>query len=177
MAASATLSQLQPTCNSLTPRHGILTLYGYGIRVSVDRGHLLVKDGIGLDRHQGRFARVRHGLRRLVVIGSDGFVSLAALRWLADQNAAFVMLERNGRVLVTTGPVRSSDARLRRAQALAFRSAVGLEIARELIDKKLAGQEQVVRTKLNRPKAADVIAGCRKLLETAGSIERVAILE
>jgi hypothetical protein len=29
-------------------------------------------------------------------------VSLAALRWLADQNASFVMLERNGSVLVTT---------------------------------------------------------------------------
>ncbi len=47
-----------------------------------------------------------HGLRRLVVIGSDGFISLAALRWLADQNAAFVMLERDGHVLATTGPVK-----------------------------------------------------------------------
>jgi len=40
----------------------------------------------------------------LVVIGSDGMISLAALRWLADQNAAFVMLERDGRVLANTGP-------------------------------------------------------------------------
>jgi|SRR5579871_271371 len=161
----------------VSPRHGVMTLSGYNIKVRVDRGHLTFEDGIGAERHRWRLPRVGHGLERLVVIGNEGFVSLAALRWLADQNAAFVMLERNGRVLVTTGPVRSSDARLRRAQALAFRSAVGLEIARELIDKKLAGQEQVVRTKLNRPKAADVIAGCRKLLETAGSIERVAILE
>jgi hypothetical protein len=28
----------------------------------------------------------------LVVIGSEGMVSLAALRWLADQDAAFVTL-------------------------------------------------------------------------------------
>ena len=96
-----------------------MTLYGYGISVHVDRGHLVLKDGIGSDRSEGRFARVGHGLRRLVVIGSDGFVSLAALRWLADQNAAFIMLERDGSVLATTGPVRSSDSRLRRAQALA----------------------------------------------------------
>jgi hypothetical protein len=47
-------------------------------------------------------------------------VSLAALRWLADQDAAFVMLDRDGSVLATTGPVRSSDAKLRRAQALAI---------------------------------------------------------
>jgi hypothetical protein len=59
----------------------VITLYGYGISVHVDRGHLALKDGIGSDRHEGRFSRVGHGLRRLVVIGSDGFVSLAALRW------------------------------------------------------------------------------------------------
>jgi hypothetical protein len=36
-------------------------------------------------------------------------ISLSALRWIADQNASFVMLERDGRVLTTTGPVRASD--------------------------------------------------------------------
>ena len=95
-------------------------LYHYGIQVRVDRGHLLIEDGIGADRSQGRFPRVGHGLKRLVVIGSDGMVSLAALRWLADQDAAFVLLERDGKVLCTTGPVCPSDARLRRAQALAM---------------------------------------------------------
>ena len=40
-----------------------------------------------------------------------------------------------------TGPVRPSDAKLRRAQSLAAQSDTALRIARELIDKKLAGQE------------------------------------
>ena len=97
-------------------RHGVVTLSGYGISVKVDRGHLLVEDGIGANRQRARFPRVGHGLKRLVVIGSDGMISLSALRWLADQKAAFVMLERDGSVLATTGPVRPSDARLRRAQ-------------------------------------------------------------
>ena len=82
------------------------------------------------DRSEARFARVGHGLRRLVVIGSDGFVSFAALRWLADQDAAFVMLERDGSVLAVTGPVRPSDARLRRAQALANTNGTALEISK-----------------------------------------------
>jgi len=64
-------------------------------------------------------------------------VSLAALRWLADQKAAFVMLERDGSVLAVTGPVRPSDARLRRAQALANHSGAALQIARELITQKM----------------------------------------
>ena len=105
-------------------RQGVVTLTGYGITVRVDRGHLLVEDGIGADRRQARLPRVGHGLKRLVVIGADGMVSLAALRWLADQDAAFVMLDRDGSVLATTGPVRPSDARLRRARL--WRSSLGL---------------------------------------------------
>jgi hypothetical protein len=68
----------------------------YGIQVRVDRGHLLLEDGIGPNRY-ARLPRVGHGVKRLVVIGSDGIVSLAALRWLADQDASFVMLERSSR--------------------------------------------------------------------------------
>ncbi len=58
-------------------------------------------------RRSARFARVGHGLKRLVVIGCDGVVSLAALRWLHDQDAAFVMLDRIGKVIATIGPVKT----------------------------------------------------------------------
>ena len=54
-----------------------------------DRGHLLLEDGIGAARSSRRLPRVGHGLKRLVVIGSDGLIALAALRWLADQKVAF----------------------------------------------------------------------------------------
>src|SRR5205814_10400207 len=97
---------------------GVLTLQGYAIRVSVSQGHLVLEDGIGPERRTLRLSRIAHGLKRLVIIGSDGFVSLSALRWLADQNAAFILLERDGKLITVTGPVRSSAARLRRAQAL-----------------------------------------------------------
>jgi len=170
MAASATVSQLQQFRNFLAPRNGVVTLFGYGIKVYVDRGHLILKDGIGSDRCEARFARVRHGLRRLVVVGSDGMVSLSALRWLADQDAAFVMLERDGSVLVTTGPVRPSDARLRRAQSMANQTGHGLQISRELIGQKLAAQEQLVLKKLAAPDAAHVIAQARSMLVVAASI-------
>jgi CRISPR/Cas system-associated endonuclease Cas1 len=111
----------------------VVTLFGYGTTVRVERGHLILEDGIASDRRCARFPRVGHGLKRLVVIGSDGMISFSALRWLADQNAAFVMLERDGKVLATTGPVRPSDARLRRAQSLAHHSGVALQIAKERI--------------------------------------------
>jgi CRISPR-associated endonuclease Cas1 len=173
MAASATVPQVSQSGNSLTPRHGVVTLFGHGIAVHLDRGHLILKDGICGERREARLARVGHGLRRLILIGSDGFVSLAALRWLADQDAAFVMLERDGSIIATTGPVRSSDARLRRAQSLAHQSGAALQIARELIDLKLVGQERLARDLLHNSSVAESIASARAALATAESIEAV----
>ncbi len=177
MAASANVYQLPHSSNLLTPRHGTLTLYGYGIRVYVERGHLIVKDGIGCDRHEGRFARVGHGLRRLVVIGSDGFVSLSALNWLANQEAAFLMLERDGKLLLATGPTGPWDARLRRSQALARNTHVALDIARELITQKLTGQEQIARDRLEDQAVADTIAQARADVGAADTIEMIRLLE
>jgi CRISPR-associated endonuclease Cas1 len=178
MAASKTVPHFGQSHNSLVPRHGVLTLFGYGIQVRVDRGHLLVEDGIGADRRQVRFPRVGHGLQRLVVIGSDGMISLAALRWLADQkDAAFVMLDRDGSVLATTGPVRPSDSRLRRAQGMALQTGAALFIARELISQKLVGQEQVARTKLLDSKTADSIAQFRTAVASAKTIAAICLLE
>jgi len=158
-------------------RHGIVTLFGYGIQVRIDRGHLLLEDGIGVDRRQARLPRVGHGVKRLVVIGSDGMVSLSALRWLGDQKVAFTLLERDGTVLLTTGPVRPSDARLRRAQSLASQSGVAVRIARELIDKKIAGQEQVARYKLLANDCADTIGRYRAELGKADSPEAIRQVE
>jgi len=176
MAATKTVYQVQQSNNSL-PRHGVLTVYGYGIQVRVDRGHLLVEDGIGAERRQSRFPRVGHGLRRLVVIGSDGIVSLTALRCLADQDAAFVMLDRDGSVLATTGPVRPSDSKLRRAQALAAQTGVDVTIAREMISRKLAGQERVAGEKLHDNAAAQEIAGYRLALAETDTVDAIRSLE
>jgi CRISPR-associated endonuclease Cas1 len=104
-------------------------------------------------------------------------VSLAALRWLADQGAAFVMLERDGSILATTGPVRSSDAKLRRAQALAHSSGAALRITRELISRKLAAQEQVARLKLLDSGTADAIARFRAEVPTGDSIMTIRLIE
>jgi CRISPR-associated endonuclease Cas1 len=173
VAATKTVSQLVQSHNSLTPRHGVVTLFGYGIQVRVDRGHLILEDGIGADRQHWRLPRVGHGLKRLVVVGSDGMISLAALRWLADQGAAFTMLDRIGRVLAVTGPVSPSDAKLRRAQALAHQNGKALEIARELIRIKLEGQERVVREKLKDLPTADGIARLRERLSVAEDLDVV----
>jgi len=179
MAATQTVPQHLKHCNftPIVTQRGVVTLFGYGIKAQVDRGHLILEDGIGPERREARFPRVGHGLRRLVVIGADGFVSLAALRWLADQDASFVMLNRDGSVLATTGPVRPSDSRLRRAQSLAHQTGAAVHISRGLISQKLEGQERIVRTGLQDAALADKIASFRSLLAEANTVEAVRQLE
>jgi CRISPR-associated endonuclease Cas1 len=181
MAATQNVRQLPQSHNSsaelIVPRHGVVTLFGYGIQVRVGGGHLVLLDGIGPDRRYARLPRVGHGLKRLVVIGSDGMISLAALRWLSDQDVAFTMLERDGKVLAVTGPVCPSDVKLRRSQALANSSGAALRISRELIGQKLAAQERVARYKLLDSRTADAIARFTTELPRADSITTIRLIE
>jgi CRISPR-associated endonuclease Cas1 len=179
MAATQNVPQLPQHRNfiPIAPHHGVVTLHGYGISVRVDRGHLILEDGIGPVRRYGRFPRVNHGLQRLIVIGSDGAVSFSALRWLADQDAAFAMLERNGSVLAMTGPVRPSDSRLRRAQSLAHQTGAALQISRGLISQKLEGQERIIRGAFQDSVLADRIAFLRTQLAEAKTVEAVRQFE
>jgi CRISPR-associated endonuclease Cas1 len=175
--ASVNLPAWTESHQPITPKLGTVTLYGYGSSVRVDRGHLVIEDGIGPERRSARFARVGHGLKRVVVIGVDGMVSFSALRWLADQNAAFVMLNRDGSVLATTGPVSPSDVRLRRAQSLAHQSDLALRIARELIDQKLRRQEHIIGKYFHDSPATESIAKARIKLMSAKSSDDIRVFE
>jgi CRISPR-associated endonuclease Cas1 len=177
MAASIFLQQGLTSRKSPIGRHGVLTVSGFGIRIRMQSGCLEIEDGVGTDRHYVRLPRVGHHLKRLICIGSDGYVSLSALKWLEAQDVSFVLLERNGKVQCVTGPVRPSEARLRRRQALAAGNGVGLEIARTLIDAKLSGEERVLREQLNSRTAADVISGFRQKLSSADSFDRIRVVE
>jgi CRISPR-associated endonuclease Cas1 len=102
---------------------------------------------------------------------------LAALKWLRDQDVTLSFLERNGKVLSVVGPAGSSDAKLRRAQAIAIGNGVGLEICRRLIDAKLQGQEHVLRERLNCQLTADTVAGFRNRLGSAENFDAIRNLE
>jgi len=140
-------------------------------------GHLQMEDGIGPERRKFRLPRVNHRLKRLVCIGDDGFITLSALTWLSDVGASFVMLNRLGKVRVMTGPTSPSEARLRRAQALALGNGTAVKIARDLISAKLTGQEMLVREKLKNVNAANSIAGLEKRLADTDTVDGIRSIE
>ena len=101
------------------PRTGVVVAHGYGVKVYVERGHLVVHDGVGRVRQTRRFARATGGLRRLVIIGHTGFVTFEAARWLRDIGAAYMQLDTTGEVLLClprtstepSGPAARSSSR------------------------------------------------------------------
>ena len=60
MAASNTLQH--PLAVPQISKLGVLTLYGFGIRVTMQAGHLQTECGIGPDRLKLRLPRVGHRL-------------------------------------------------------------------------------------------------------------------
>jgi CRISPR-associated endonuclease Cas1 len=175
MAASHTLSH-SPAIRQIS-RLGILTLYGYGIRVTMQAGHLQIEDGIGPERRRFCLPRVNHRLKRLVCIGDDGFITLSALKWLTEVDASFVMLDRLGKVRVVTGPTSASESRLRRAQALAIGNGMGVKLARELIAAKLTGQKTLIRERLKDISVADSIAALENRLSEADDLNAIRSIE
>ncbi|MGH2842708.1 MAG: CRISPR-associated endonuclease Cas1, partial [Solirubrobacteraceae bacterium] len=138
---------------------GIVVAHGYGLKISVQHGHLVVEDGFGRQRRSRRYHRTDR-LRRLVVIGRSGYVSLDALRWLKDTGAAFLHIDTDGQLIATSTRSGADLAGLRRVQALAPGTPAGLEVARHVLGEKVAGQRALLD---ELPDSADV----RESLERA----------
>ncbi len=177
MAANQTVPHPPSSRKSHVSKQGVLTLSGFGVRVRIQNGHLEIEDGVGLERRKLRLPRVNHGLKRLVCISDDGYATLSALKWLGDVGASFVLVDRNGRTLLVTGPTAPSDARLKRSQALALSNGLGLEISRALIQSKLEAHERVLLEQLRDEATARTVAQLREKLSTADTFDKIRILE
>ncbi len=150
---------------------------GYGLTVRVHHGHLVIEDGIGRHRRQRRYSRAQRTLRRLVILGHTGYVTLDALRWCADVGITVLHLDSDGTVLTVHGSAGADDARLRRAQAAAPSNPVGLEITRGLLLAKLEGQAAVVEKVLHAPTVGTFVRSLRQQLGEAADLLRCRDLE
>jgi CRISPR-associated endonuclease Cas1 len=154
---------------SLSPNAGVCVADGFGIRLFVRRRHLVVQDGLGSHRRERAFARATAGIKRLIVLGHEGFVTLEALRWMADLGIAFIQIDRDGKLVAASAPPGNDDARLRRSQALARETEAGLKVARWILKLKLRGQHDLL-AKLNVPDARQAVkVALRELKQTAST--------
>lgn len=155
---------------------GIVVLDGYGLKIYVQRGHLVVHDGLGRDRRCVRFSRATSRLTRLVVIGHEGYVTLEALRWIRDVGASFVQIDHDANLIAIGARERLHESKLRRAQVLAAGTEVGKIAVVELLREKLAHQIRIA-ARLSNVKAT-IVRKHRYEIRVPDAIrEQAALLE
>ena len=124
---------------------GIVVAHGYGLKVYVERGHLIVHDGIGRNRNTIRLNRATSRLTRLIVIGHTGFITFEAIRWIRDVGATFAQIDTDGTIVALSAAARHHESKLRRAQAMASESDAGRLATVALLRAKLIAQAEVVK--------------------------------
>src|SRR5215831_15767093 len=175
MTASHTLAR--STILQQISKHGILFMSGFGLRLQVHNEHLRAEWGVGQERHKTTLSRVNRNLRRVIVLGSDGYATFDAIRFIGDIGASLIFLDRRGKLLFASTPSAPSDVRLRRAQSLALENGIALKISRELISQKIDGQAAIVRDMLGNSLAADAILRFKTELAETNDINAVRITE
>src|SRR5215831_5338577 len=175
MTASHTLAR--STILQQISKHGILFMSGFGLRLQVHNGHLRAEWGVGQKRHNITLPRVNRNLKRVIVIGSDGYASFDAIRFIGDIGASLIFLDRRGKLLFASTPTAPSDVRLRRAQCLALNNGTALTISRELISQKLDGQAALVRDMFGNSAAANAIIRFKAELAETSDIDAVRLVE
>lgn len=171
---------LTATFTETAVRAGVYVVDGFGVTVRVDRGHLEVNDGIGRHRRTRRWSRADQTLRRLLIVGRAGTISLDAVRWCTAKRIAVVIVDTDGTVHLGPGERSPGDARLRRAQAASWDTPAGLVVVRHLLGAKLAGHASIAAGVLDRPELAAAIddmataAGGTTTVDEARGIEAVA---
>lgn len=121
-----------------------LVLAGHGAKLRVHGRTLLATHGFTYYPQEAREERFFKGDPRLpsriVLVATDGFVSMDAVRWLAEQRVPLVLLDYQGRVeSIIARETTAADLDLRRAQIAALDDGRGFAIAKSLIERKLEG--------------------------------------
>lgn len=128
------------------PASGVLVADGYGITVAVKNGDLLIIDGYGPGKRTRTVDVHNRTVRRIIVLGSIGSITLAALQWCQDTRTLLANIDRGGRLIAVTMTDSHRDARMMRAQAMAFGTPPGTAIAKYLVMLKVEGHRSIIET-------------------------------
>jgi CRISPR-associated protein Cas1 len=141
-----------------------LILAGYGAGLRVERDALIVTEGCTHNPQQPTvhtLYRGMHGVQRIMVLGAVGSVTFEALRWCTQQAIAVYLLTRDGSLESCLTPEAAADAKLRRRQYAALENGLAGIIVRELVRRKLVGQQQTLATYPELPGQEQALATFR----------------
>jgi len=178
-------SPARKNANRRTSERRPLVLTGHGVQLRIDRGTLFVRNGFT------HYPQAREEWRlfpgdwrvpsRIILLDTDGSLSLHVIKWLSEQGVPLVMIDWQGKaVSVIGGDGTATDPELRRAQLEARNNGRGLKLAIQLIrDKIIASQETLKTLPSARCKAAigKLDRALRELRGPIARIEQVMLIE
>jgi len=139
-----------------TVKNRTLVLSGYVSSVKVENEQLVVKDGLKDNVVERCFSRASCPFDRVITTQPEGSISLSALHWLSDVGVSVACLRYDGTPLMVSCPrppekiARTGEAgivALRRRQAqLTLDSEPGRSIAFTILNSKVAGQIELLKT-------------------------------
>jgi CRISPR-associated endonuclease Cas1 len=169
--------QLRSDDNLSRVRDGVLVVSGYGVQLAVEKGHLLVEGGIAGNRWLARFSRVDRQLKRVVLIGHAGSLTLDAIRWLHGVGVPLIHMDTDGILFGVHAPAGAQTARLRRLQALAPDLGLGTAISLDLVRAKIKGQIGVLTSLGSPQEALGAMEGALGALEESTTLKAIRTLE
>lgn len=143
-----------------------LILSGHGVRLSIDRGSLLIRNGFTHYPQQQEQWRYFPGDRempsRIVILDGKGGLSFQVLSWLSTQNVPLVQINWQGDVVSVIGSTgRSVDVDVVDAQRASRTNGRGLRFARQLVLEKIINAAETLRSSL--PECPEVQGAIGKL--------------
>jgi CRISP-associated protein Cas1 len=117
-----------------------LVLSGFGIKMQVNDGKLVVTDGTDRSRTERQTYLLRpkmYDYNSIVIYGHSGNISLDALKWVSKQNLTLSILNWNGKLLTSINQPEVNNIICRANQYKIASSEKGVEIGQKFIDSKI----------------------------------------
>jgi CRISPR-associated endonuclease Cas1 len=164
-----------------------LVLAGHGLRLRIHRGTLFVTHGFTHYPQKAREQRFFPGdpklPSRIILLSTNGSISLDVARWLSEQNVPLVLIDYRGQVVSVLGTeTTAADLELRRAQIEALSNGCGLTLSCALIEQKLTASLETLATlppSVAQESAIDRVASLLHRLRTdpPQTIDELRLLE
>ena len=131
-------------------KHKPLVLSGHGLRLNVHCGTLLI--GCGFTHYPQNketyrfFPQDRQLPSRIIILDSNGSISLTALEWLANQNVPLIQINWKGEVLNTSSTAYSADPDIVYKQIDYLKSGKAFKYSKMLIIQKIENCYEVIHS-------------------------------
>jgi CRISPR-associated endonuclease Cas1 len=168
----------------------VVVVEGYGADISVNRGHLVIKDGFASEGtlREIYFPRGRCEVERIIVRAPAGNISIASLDWCHRMGIAIAIVGSDSRIINCLVPDGSPDGPLKRAQAVCGMTDDAVELAHWLLQRKFDSQIHAVERplhdlglfggrELERARALRDLRACASNLSDDRTLDRLLVRE